>query len=98
MTTPASLCHVYRLRHLYPGYRGMLTLVRLRHRTIEASGNSIPFTNLGLGIRLLCFFALFLIPKNRKTLNDRTIKLIECPRDAWQGLPDFIPTDTRSNI
>ena len=24
-----------------------------------------------------------------------TIKLIECPRDAWQGLPDFIPTDTK---
>src|SRR5262250_3305094 len=23
------------------------------------------------------------------------IKLIECPRDAWQGLPDFIPTDTK---
>lgn len=22
-----------------------------------------------------------------------TVKLIECPRDAWQGLPDFIPTD-----
>jgi hydroxymethylglutaryl-CoA lyase len=22
-----------------------------------------------------------------------TTKLIECPRDAWQGLPDFIPTD-----
>jgi hydroxymethylglutaryl-CoA lyase len=21
------------------------------------------------------------------------IKLIECPRDAWQGLPDFIPTE-----
>src|SRR6266852_690544 len=21
--------------------------------------------------------------------------LIECPRDAWQGLPDFIPTDTK---
>jgi hydroxymethylglutaryl-CoA lyase len=21
-----------------------------------------------------------------------TVKLIECPRDAWQGLPDFIPT------
>jgi len=21
------------------------------------------------------------------------VKLIECPRDAWQGLPDFIPTD-----
>ena len=23
------------------------------------------------------------------------IKLVECPRDAWQGLPDFIPTDTK---
>ncbi len=24
-----------------------------------------------------------------------TIKLIECPRDAWQGLPDIIPADTK---
>jgi hydroxymethylglutaryl-CoA lyase len=24
-----------------------------------------------------------------------TVKLIECPRDAWQGLPDLIPTDTK---
>lgn len=24
-----------------------------------------------------------------------SIKLIECPRDAWQGLPDFIPTETK---
>src|SRR5436853_7158968 len=24
-----------------------------------------------------------------------SVKLIECPRDAWQGLPDFIPTDTK---
>jgi hydroxymethylglutaryl-CoA lyase len=23
------------------------------------------------------------------------IKLIECPRDAWQGLPEVIPTDTK---
>jgi hydroxymethylglutaryl-CoA lyase len=23
------------------------------------------------------------------------IKLIECPRDAWQGLPGFIPTETK---
>src|SRR3954463_8396288 len=23
------------------------------------------------------------------------IKLIECPRDAWQGLPGQIPTDTK---
>ena len=24
-----------------------------------------------------------------------SIKLIECPRDAWQGLSDFIPTETK---
>jgi len=24
------------------------------------------------------------------------IKLIECPRDAWQGLPEIIPTETKS--
>jgi hydroxymethylglutaryl-CoA lyase len=24
-----------------------------------------------------------------------TVKLIECPRDAWQGLPDFIPTEVK---
>ena len=23
------------------------------------------------------------------------VKLIECPRDAWQGLPQFIPTQTK---
>jgi hydroxymethylglutaryl-CoA lyase len=23
------------------------------------------------------------------------LKLIECPRDAWQGLPDLIPTETK---
>jgi hydroxymethylglutaryl-CoA lyase len=26
-----------------------------------------------------------------------TIKLIECPRDAWQGLQDFIPTEFKAN-
>jgi len=26
-----------------------------------------------------------------------TVKLIECPRDAWQGLPDFIPTDYKAH-
>jgi hydroxymethylglutaryl-CoA lyase len=25
-----------------------------------------------------------------------TFKLIECPRDAWQGLADFIPTETKA--
>ena len=24
-----------------------------------------------------------------------TVKIIECPRDAWQGLPELIPTDTK---
>src|SRR4029077_6268903 len=24
------------------------------------------------------------------------VKLIECPRDAWQGLPDVIPTEYKS--
>jgi hydroxymethylglutaryl-CoA lyase len=26
-----------------------------------------------------------------------TVKLIECPRDAWQGLPETIPTETKVN-
>src|SRR5258708_15557807 len=26
-----------------------------------------------------------------------TVKLIECPRDAWQGLTDFIPTEFKAN-
>jgi len=25
-----------------------------------------------------------------------TVKLIECPRDAWQGLPEFIPTEYKA--
>jgi hydroxymethylglutaryl-CoA lyase len=25
-----------------------------------------------------------------------SVKLIECPRDAWQGLPDFIPTEDKA--
>jgi hydroxymethylglutaryl-CoA lyase len=25
----------------------------------------------------------------------QAVKLIECPRDAWQGLPDFIPTEVK---
>lgn len=31
---------------------------------------------------------------NAQTQN-RTVKLIECPRDAWQGLPIEIPTDVK---
>jgi len=26
-----------------------------------------------------------------------TVKLIECPRDAWQGLPDLIPTEYKAD-
>jgi hydroxymethylglutaryl-CoA lyase len=26
----------------------------------------------------------------------QSVKLIECPRDAWQGLPDFIPTELKA--
>src|ERR1700739_72047 len=26
-----------------------------------------------------------------------TVKLIECPRDAWQGLPEIIPTETKGS-
>ncbi|HIA05357.1 MAG TPA: hydroxymethylglutaryl-CoA lyase, partial [Flavobacteriales bacterium] len=26
-----------------------------------------------------------------------TVRIIECPRDAMQGLPDFIPTDTKAD-
>jgi hydroxymethylglutaryl-CoA lyase len=25
-----------------------------------------------------------------------TAKLVECPRDAWQGLQDFIPTEYKA--
>src|SRR5260370_31106390 len=25
-----------------------------------------------------------------------SVKLVECPRDAWQGLADFIPTEDKS--
>ena len=27
---------------------------------------------------------------------EETVKIIECPRDAWQGLADFIPTDYKA--
>ena len=32
--------------------------------------------------------------------NNRTVptELIECPRDAWQGLADFIPTDYKAEF
>jgi hydroxymethylglutaryl-CoA lyase len=29
-------------------------------------------------------------------VKERELKIIECPRDAWQGLPDFIPTEYKA--
>src|SRR6266404_2836161 len=28
-------------------------------------------------------------------MSNDTVKLVECPRDAWQGLPEIIPTETK---
>ena len=30
-------------------------------------------------------------------MSNDTVKLVECPRDAWQGLPEIIPTETKVN-
>ncbi len=30
-------------------------------------------------------------------MSDNSVKLVECPRDAWQGLPEIIPTETKVN-
>ena len=29
-------------------------------------------------------------------MEEQTVKLIECPRDAWQGLPGQIPTELKA--
>lgn len=29
-------------------------------------------------------------------MTDKAVKIIECPRDAWQGLPKIIPADTKA--
>jgi hydroxymethylglutaryl-CoA lyase len=34
--------------------------------------------------------------QTRKTEMTDGLKLIECPRDAWQGLPDLVPTETKA--
>ncbi len=49
-------------------------------------------------------FFLFLSSFNRRLSTSysffgvivQQVKLIECPRDAWQGLADFIPTETKA--
>jgi hydroxymethylglutaryl-CoA lyase len=30
-------------------------------------------------------------------MSNDTVKIVECPRDAWQGLPEIIPTETKVN-
>ncbi len=32
----------------------------------------------------------------RRPMNSEPVKLVECPRDAWQGLQEFIPTDVKA--
>jgi hydroxymethylglutaryl-CoA lyase len=32
----------------------------------------------------------------RRPMNAEPVKLVECPRDAWQGLQEFIPTDVKA--
>ena len=31
----------------------------------------------------------------RRRMKEQIVKLIECPRDAWQGLPEQIPTERK---
>ena len=38
-----------------------------------------------------------MISKHTKILLSETVKLIECPRDAWQGLKGIIPADLKAN-
>jgi hydroxymethylglutaryl-CoA lyase len=35
-------------------------------------------------------------PQESHDSMSQTVKLVECPRDAWQGLADFIPTDYKA--
>src|SRR5258708_25589446 len=34
--------------------------------------------------------------KSGKGCVENLIKLVECPRDAWQGLPELIPTEYKT--
>lgn len=34
--------------------------------------------------------------EKRQNISMERVKLIECPRDAWQGLPEVIPTETKA--
>lgn len=43
---------------------------------------------------MLHFFDYFSHPKSNESLNPK-IKIIECPRDAMQGIKDFIPTQKK---
>jgi len=66
---------------------------RLRHLHILIGGGwAIVLTTLaGLALLLVDHISW------RPSTNDRTNKLIECPRDAWQGLPDIIPTEYKAD-
>ena len=101
--------HVHGVRHVLP-WNARRTLPRPTCQLLPASqsgrilGNSILYYRLlgGIGIVGFLLFLAFLVSaashkKTGKTpINVRTtVKLVECPRDAWQGLPEFIPTETK---
>src|ERR1700754_1396160 len=41
-------------------------------------------------------FELYVLNSKRTTQNLMNIKITECPRDAMQGLHDFVPTDVKA--
>src|SRR5690349_21646748 len=50
-------------------------------------------------IRFCCagvYFGSARAKLDRRGRVEETIRIIECPRDAWQGLPDMIPTEYKA--
>lgn len=50
---------------------------------------------LRFSLRLRVFARGELTPPRGHLIHMEDVKIIECPRDAWQGLPAFIPTDVK---
>jgi hydroxymethylglutaryl-CoA lyase len=38
-----------------------------------------------------------LLERRKRTMTAETVKIIECPRDAWQSLPKHIPPETKAD-
>jgi hydroxymethylglutaryl-CoA lyase len=39
----------------------------------------------------------YLLKRYRGNMSDEVVKIIECPRDAWQGLPKQIPSEVKAD-